>query len=135
MKRVLRNVRRTGSIVGLVLAVSLSAVACVFVGCCHSPRPSAVAAQARDPENSAGRYFGKREVPSPWDKIALVLVGFEDGVSLDVMRETLDNAEIDYAVASVHGIGFLVNPSDLERAKQLLRNEVRLKGRRISIAP
>jgi len=108
-----------------------------LAGCSHAPRPSSVSKPTPDLEDGAGIrvYSPKREVLPRGDDVALVSVAYGDIVSLNVIRETLDKAGIDYAMYSNLGLSFLVRSGDLARAKQLLRSEVRLGGRRILIAP
>jgi len=78
-------------------------------------------------------YVAKSANPNG-DDVPLALVNYSDMEGLGLVLETLDRNGIEYVLYSHHGRGVLVRPRDLERAKALLRGDVRLKGREISIA-
>ena len=115
--------------------IAISTSAHFLFGCRSSPEKQSPSIGKTTPSYFwASNYVGKLEGGPNGDDVPLVVVGYEDYVSLGLILETLDRNGIEYVRFPHHGIGVLVRPRDLGRAKALLRSDVRLSGRDISIA-
>lgn len=115
----------------VTLVLSLSAH--LLFGCRGSPAKQPRSIGETTSYSWASNYVAKEARPNG-DDVKLVVLDYSDKISLGLILETLDRNGIEYVFFSHHGRLILVRPRDLERAKALLRGDVRLRGREISIA-
>ena len=79
-------------------------------------------------------YISKPEALPKGDDIPLARLDYSDTITMAIVRELLDQNEIEYHLFPHHGCNILVRKVHFKRAKALLQGETRLRGRRISIA-